>query len=355
MKYIDLVKKCQEKGIRYSETGTDGKTKWFPKAELEKLLGETPDEKQEETKPMPEKKSSGSQIENAILSLMADFPAQNLPENLEQRIAALEKTRIETPTIRIEDKNEIREIPGLAHATFDHISRLASQRLNILLVGPAGTGKTHLAGQVAAGLGLSFAFLSASAGMSESALEGWLLPTGENGKFAYHPSPFVNAYENGGVFLIDELDSADCNLMTIINSALANGHMAIPKRLENPIVKRHADFVCIAAANTYGHGNSRIYAGRQQLDGATIDRFRCGIVYVDYDAKIESRLILPEILAWGRDVRQKINTHGLRRIMSTRFLRNYSKLIKAYPEKYTLETCKDTYFQDWSQDEKAKI
>lgn len=52
------------------------------------------------------------------------------------------------------------------------------------------------------------------------------------------------------------------------------------------VIKRHANFRLIACANTYGKGADREYVGRNQLDGATIDRFK-PIVDLDYDEKLE--------------------------------------------------------------------
>jgi cobaltochelatase CobS len=152
---------------------------------------------------------------------------------------------------------EVRSIKGKPHAMLSEAVALASARMNILLIGPAGSGKTYLAAQVAECLGLPFAFISCSAGMSEGQLLGRLIPTGEGGKFEYLISEFVRCYENGGVFLFDEIDAADSNTLLVLTAALANGHMAVPNRPGNPIAKKHPDFVCIAAANTYGTGADR--------------------------------------------------------------------------------------------------
>jgi len=40
----------------------------------------------------------------------------------------------------------------------------------------------------------------------------------------------------------------------VLNSALANGKMAVPNRPEKPFATKHPDFVCIAAVNTLGTG-----------------------------------------------------------------------------------------------------
>jgi len=233
------------------------------------------------------------------------------------------------------------------------ILELASQRVHTMLVGPAGCGKSFLAEQVAEDLNLKFYAVSCSAGMSEAMLAGWLLPTGKAGAFQYEPSPFVTAYENGGVFLFDEIDSADPNTLTFINSALSNGGMFVPQRLGKPFVKRHKDFVCIAAANTFGNGADMVYVGRNQLDGATLDRFRAGMVTLDYDEEVERALCDEEILRWGWALRRRMRESGLRRFMSMRFMIEMSKMKREY--NWGRDLWEQRFFADWTADEKATV
>jgi hypothetical protein len=67
-------------------------------------------------------------------------------------------------------------------------------RLNVMMVGGAGCGKTMLGEQLAKLMGYAFGLNSMTAGTSESALTGWLLPVGEAGRFEYVPAPFVTHY-----------------------------------------------------------------------------------------------------------------------------------------------------------------
>jgi midasin (ATPase involved in ribosome maturation) len=103
---------------------------------------------------------------------------------------------------------DVRAVEGKAHTALPRCIRLAAARRNLLLVGPAGSGKMHLAAQVADALGLAFAHISCSADMSEGQLTGRLLPVGDGGRFEYVRSEFVRCYEDGGVFLFDEIDAA---------------------------------------------------------------------------------------------------------------------------------------------------
>lgn len=277
----------------------------------------------------------------------------------ESKIQALVKAEVKSaieasPVVKIEvvrpDGTEYKA-EGHTREEFKEVLTAAMCGLNILLVGPAGCGKTHLAHQVAEALGRPFASISCTAGMSESALMGWMLPS-EGGAFDYTPSDFVNMYENGGVFLFDEIDAADPNTLLFVNQALANGSFYLPQRKGNSKVTRHPDFVCLAAANTFGTGANMTYAGRERLDEATLDRFRAGTVVLDYDTRFEKSVVDADVVAWGHKVRQKIRDSRLSRVMSTRFLLDATKLKKAGR---TLQQIQDTYFVGWKQDEKAKV
>ena len=223
----------------------------------------------------------------------------------------------------------------------------------MFLYGPTGCGKSHICEQVAEALNLPFAFVSCTAGMSEGVLTGRLLPTGDSGKFEYVISEFVNVYENGGVFLLDEIDAADPNVLLIVNSALANGHMAVPNRPENPYAKRHPDFICVAAANTVGTGADRMYSGRNKLDDATMDRFRIGKTLMNYDSEVESQLcpndrLRNRLIAY----REGINANRLERAMSTRFMKDAHDMVEAGWDQKDVD---ESFFEGWRSDEVEKV
>lgn len=250
------------------------------------------------------------------------------------------------------DGNRIKVDGNLMPEPFEDIACMAKARKNILLVGPAGCGKTFLAEMLAKHLGLRFGTVSVSAGVSESALIGRLLPTGAAGKYEYTGAEFVDFFENGGVFLIDEADAGDPNTLLILNQGLANGRLPVPVRLGKPYAKKHKDTVIIAAANTWGHGADRQYVGRQQLDAAFMDRFRAGQVMMDYDKDVEKRLLKPEVFQWGWTVRNKVRSLGLRRVVSTRVLLDFTEMMAAGRP---FGNCKRSFFADWKKDEIAQV
>jgi cobaltochelatase CobS len=159
---------------------------------------------------------------------------------------------------------------GVQHQRFDSLLSTISCRLNSWLVGPAGSGKTSAAKAAADALGLPFYALSVGPQTTQSQLTGY--NNVSNGD--YVSTQLRQAYEHGGVFLLDEVDAGSPAVLVTINALLANGHASFP----DAVVERHPDFVLVAAANTIGLGADRQYVGRQQVDAATLDRF----VFLDW-------------------------------------------------------------------------
>lgn len=216
-----------------------------------------------------------------------------------------------------EPKNQI------VHSAFGKIIKVLSsakrKEKNIMLVGGAGGGKTHLVKQIAESLKLPFYPMSVGLQTTKSDLLGFINATG-----VYMTSVIREAYENGGVLLLDEFDSAHAGVVTILNSLLANGHASFPDK----IVDKHKDFICICACNTYGRGANVDYVGRNRLDGATLDRFI--VIDVDYDENLEASLTDNE--RWFgvvQKIRKNIEEQGIKMIVSPRASMDGADLLDA--------------------------
>jgi len=250
--------------------------------------------------------------------------------------------------------------PGIPDTKFDGpvpkvfptAMQFATSRINMFLHGPTGSGKTTLAKMIATALKLPFSALSCSEGMDESMFTGSIMPIGEGGTFEYLPSTFIDFYENGGVFLIDEMCAADPNLLITPNAAIGNDFFYLPLRWKNPLIKRHKDFVCIAADNTQGSGGDENFL-RNQLDAATLDRFKAGMLLVDYDEAVEKAVIDPTILEWGKLTRRGIKSLGFTKPLSTRVMKDLSKLKAQH--KWSLTQITEQYFSDWNPDNVTNI
>lgn len=247
---------------------------------------------------------------------------------------------------------EVMEIEGPAHPMLEEAIQLATARVPIMLIGPTGSGKSYLAGQLADALNLDFSFTSCSAGMGEYHFLGRQLNIGERGRFEYVPAEYVTRYEKGGVMLLDEIDAADANTLLPINNSLANNVLALPNRVKKPYAQRHKDFVPMAAANTYGTGADRLFVGRNQLDEAFLDRWRMGQLYVDYDPGLEAALCPDkELRERLQKYRKNIENAKLRRVVSTRYLKDAYRMLKSG---WSLERIDKALFGGWRPDEIQK-
>ena len=195
-------------------------------------------------------------------ALLAMMPAPGIDEDAVRRIVREEVPAPPTIRVVVPDRPEVEM--SRQHERFPLLLQTLAVGLNVLLVGPAGTGKTTAARKAAEALGLGFSCLSVGPQTSKSDLLGFVDAGG-----TYRESLFVQAYRDGGVFLLDEIDAGNAGVLTVLNAALAGDVMATPVGM----VQRSAKFLTVAGANTYGQGASRQYVGRNQLDAATLDRF----------------------------------------------------------------------------------
>jgi cobaltochelatase CobS len=315
-------------------------------------------------------KANAATVAQAIAAALASVKLGADPDEI-RAVVREELSSIQPARIVINGDAAPVRIEEATHPVFEKALRAVRAGLNVLLVGPAGSGKSYLAKQLAKALGRDFGTLHCSAGVSESQVTGWLLPVGEGGSFKFVPSQFAIQYTNGAsVFLIDEIDAADPNMLTVLNGALANGALHIPQCPDRPEWKRGKDASIIAAANTYGNGADMLYVGRNQLDAATLDRFY--VIVMDYDAALEAAIAglpyqpgakweaaaaptaqeLKDLGQWVLSLRAKVAAAKLRRVVSTRTLQ---KAIAARQAGIPAEEVKRDLLAGWTRDELSKV
>jgi len=220
------------------------------------------------------------------------------------------------------------------HPMFESVLREIAAGNNVLLVGPAGTGKTTLAGHVAQALKRQHSILHFSGGMSEADITGRLLPVKEGMTFDFVESDALRCYSEGNALItFDEIDRADSNTLTCAHAPLSNGHWFVQARFKAPLVDRGENVGFIATANTWGSGADRMYVGANQLDAATLNRWNTQIE-IDYNCKLEEQLAtayaLPVIhLAQIWEIRQRMQEANLRRIVSTRNIISAARSLQA--------------------------
>ncbi len=217
-------------------------------------------------------------------------------------------------TIVIHDKEtgEDQPIEGLQHRQLADAIIILKSGQHLLMVAAAGCGKGKIARQSAQALGLRFLSLpgSLSPQTPVSTIIGYMNSSGK-----YIRSLFREAFENGGLIFLDELDNAHPACIAAVNDALSISEgekIAFPDKM----VKRHKDFKVAAAANTFGRGPDRTYAARQRGDAATWDRF--AILTLVYDHALEDVLckrvgldqdMTVNIIRFVRSLRTNVEKH----------------------------------------------
>tara|TARA_R110002020_G_scaffold44089_2_gene127411 strand:+ start:1831 stop:2916 length:1086 start_codon:yes stop_codon:yes gene_type:complete len=243
---------------------------------------------------------------------------------MNQAIEDIQIPPIQVPVFK--DNQHIITLDGHVNNQLSKIVAVSQLGIPVCLFGGSGTGKTTIAKQLSQALDLPFYCQTVTAGMPESMLLGRHMLDKDKG-MTYIQTPFLNAVENGGVFLLDEFDAIDENCALAINNLLEFGYLNLPMRTDKPVVEAHPDFRFIACANTKLNGASLIHNGRNQLDGATISRFDGGIFEIGYDLALE-RLLCPRahIRVLFQEVRRIVLKHNIRKEISTRTLKRAEML-----------------------------
>jgi energy-coupling factor transporter ATP-binding protein EcfA2 len=213
-------------------------------------------------------------VEKTISCDFVEFKTKVIEDYLTSKQIVIELGQDKKYEFSLEDKHE--QLPKMV--TFLQLFKQA------MIVGPSGSGKSTMAKQAAEVMSLRYGAFSCNLEASKSELVGFANIDG------YVESSFLDFYENGGVFLIDEYDSMSPSIAVVLNAAFdRTGMIAVPNRKGKTIAKKHKDFYCILAGNTWGSGSVE-YQGREMQDAAFLDRFKMCRIFIDYDEKLEKNI-----------------------------------------------------------------
>jgi cobaltochelatase CobS len=278
--------------------------------------------------PMPlpaSRKPAANDKAAQLAALIADLAGERDAPLNEARVVELIKAHAPKPEDRIVERfitvpssmpaRVLEDKPR--HKAFPEVLAAVAADLNVMLVGPAGAGKTHLCADVAKALDLPFSFTGALD--SPYKLLGFTDAQGRTVR-----TPYRESYEHGRVFLFDEIDASAPAALLAFNAGLSNGHQDFP----DACVTRHESFRAIASANTYGCGQDRVYVGRNQLDAASLDRFV--VIAMDYDSDLEAALFgRTPWLDYCHNVRAAVSLLKIRHVVSMRAIEQGTKLLAA--------------------------
>lgn len=304
------------------------------------------------TTPAPAPASTGF---DALLNAAIDATVGARVAALEAKLAAAlasAEPRTVTHGVSINNAPAV-TLSGRPHARMPHVlarmqmTQPDGKRFNLLLTGSAGTGKSTIAKHCAESLGLPFYSKNLSGGTTEGELLGRVAPNLQTGEQVYTPSPLVKMFSEGGVALLDEIDAGDENVLLALNTLLDAQTWDAP---DGTTYTRHTNFYVLAGANTFGTGATRIYNGRNQLDGAFLDRWLT--VAVDYDTDLERSLVRsPEVLARLHSARKIVAERGMRRWVTTRALLAVDARVSQLG--LTVEAAIAEQFEGWTEEDRA--
>jgi len=192
----------------------------------------------------------------------------------------------------------------MKHEKYDEIKTLVKHGMNVLLSGPAGSGKSTIIKNISTELDLPMYTMPMTKQTTLNSLLGFISINGN-----YIPSQLRKAVEEGGIMLLDELDGSDPNTVLCLNT-LENGYLACP----DGNINVHKDFHLCATANP--SNEHQIYTGRSKLDGATLDRFE--EVEILRDNELEILLTCEETNAELNTMRGILSYNNVSKTLSMR-------------------------------------
>lgn len=213
------------------------------------------------------------------------------------------------------DGEKLHEVEG-QHKQYSEATEVLlcrrKRKQNLLLSGPAGTGKSMFARKFAEAMKLPFYLQSCGAGTQEFHFWGHTTANGD-----YMETPTYQAFKSpeGAVLCIDEIDASSPDVGLVLN-AITNGDEAC---FPHPIgcLPRPERLYVIATANTLNGADAR-YGARFEMDGALRNRF--AVIFWQHDLDFEA-VLYARFAEWRKYVqacREAIDKLRIPYVVSTR-------------------------------------
>jgi MoxR-like ATPase len=209
-------------------------------------------------------------------------------------------------------------------------------KMNVLIEGDAGTGKTT---SVPSNNALDF-----------TQLTGGLFPDSK-GELKWIDGAITKIVREGGVLLINELNNAPKNLSQYLMSLLDDRRSITLMSHDNEVIHAHPDLLVVADMNPN-------YRGTQLLNEAWKDRFAIKLTY-NYDTKIEKQILSSgSLLELANGMRSTLRANDASNSstifetpVSTRILKTFEKLAKGL----SYEFASEVFVNNFADDEKPAV
>jgi len=200
---------------------------------------------------------------------------------------------------------------------FNTLEKFVQNNQPVLLIGPAGSGKTEAVEQVFRRRQQTLQIVSCTPAMSADDFEGKI--DIKDGDTVFTPSPCAIAVREGHGLLLDEVDAAPAEACYSLYRVLSGKDMRIARQGYEGVTPLHKSFRAVGTQNTEGRGDDRgIHHGRSHQDEAFLDRWPA-YIRVDYPSFETEVLILTKRTGVPKKQAEKIVKAAteLRRAFST--------------------------------------
>ena len=264
---------------------------------------------------------------DAVQALMASFGAQ-LQSALQPRAdidecavieivkRELDKRANHVQHIQVASPNGTANMTGVFAENFEYLVNIVSAGKPLYMYGPAGSGKSYTAKQIAEALGLDY--YETSQAMFAHDLKGY----GDAGG-NYVATPFYKAFVNGGLFFLDEVDASAPEALVVLNNAIAN------RRFDFPVVgmvAAHQNFRVVAAGNTRMTGATMAYSARQMQDTSFKNRFFFEVMGYDKHIELELAGGDKDIVEFAHDLRKAARETQIMQLCTYRQIQDMAQL-----------------------------
>jgi len=236
---------------------------------------------------------------------------------------------------------------------FDEICHLVKNKMDILIFGRAGTGKSLMAKAISTALEWNFFSINFTEGLRYSDI--FEFTTLEDGRTVRKKTDLMKAFEVPGIVFLDEAFAIEPGVALGLNKLLQEGYY----QARVGVIKRHEDCVVMLGANTMGRGSSQKYRGAKRADMSFLQRF---IAYeLDYDREVEKKIAeryLTEqdakaLLDKAWELRDKTRMNRIQFDVSTRAIEKACRIIS---QGFTIEKALEyAFYNQLTETDKGKL
>lgn len=214
----------------------------------------------------------------------------------------------------------------------DIIKKAIENRLNILLVGDTGTGKTHCLRHLAYMLKCPYMRVNLNGGTTPEDLVGQWIPKKDGPGFEWVDGVLVKMVRFGGLMVVDEINAANAEILFFLHSLLDDERKIVLVQKDGEVIRAHPDFVFAATMNPTG------YEGTKPLNLALFDRFD---VVLEFKSNAEKFVDSKSMKEAVEKIKQGILSGDIVGTASTRGILQYM----ANRDRFGSEVAKEIFLQ----------